>query len=171
MCPGRVYGGPEVSSGCPCHPGHWLQCPVISTVRSLAWKLVCIRALSLDHSSSSWGWRSLRQLLLILLLEALSRQFRTGVPWELNYADDLVLIVDTQEECITKRKAWKAGVKSKGFHVNMKKTKVLVSGVSHDVLKKSGKFHCIAYFSGVGNNSMQCSHCMVWVHKSCSGTI
>ena len=75
---------------------------------------MCIRALSLDHSSSSWGCRSLRQLLLILVLEALSRQFRTGVPWELNYADDLVLIVDTQEECITKRKAWKAGMKSKG---------------------------------------------------------
>ena len=31
----------------------------------------------------------LSPLLFILVLEALLRQFRTGVPWELLYADDL----------------------------------------------------------------------------------
>ena len=29
-----------------------------------------------------------------------SREFRTGVPWELLYADDLVVIADSLEECI-----------------------------------------------------------------------
>ena len=42
----------------------------------------------------------LSPLLFILLLEALSCEFRTGVPWELLYTDDLVLIADTQEQCI-----------------------------------------------------------------------
>ena len=37
--------------------------------------------------------------LFILMLEALSHEFRTGVPLEL-YADDLVLVADTQEEGI-----------------------------------------------------------------------
>ena len=53
------------------------------------------------------------------------------------YADELGL---TQEECIYKLKSWKAGMESKGFCVNMKKTKLLVSGVGHDVLKKSSKY-------------------------------
>ena len=49
-------------------------------------------------------------LFTVLVLEALSREFRTGVAWELLYVDELVLIADTQEECISKLKAWKAGI-------------------------------------------------------------
>jgi len=37
----------------------------------------------------------LSPLLFMLVLEALSREFRTGVPWELLYADDLVVIADS----------------------------------------------------------------------------
>ena len=61
-------------------------------------------------------------ILFILLLEALSHEFRTGVPWELLYADDLVVIADSLHECISKLQVWKAGMESKGLRVNMKKT-------------------------------------------------
>ena len=44
--------------------------------------------------------------------------------------------MDTQEECISKLKAWKASIESKELHVNMKKTKFLVFGVSLNILKK-----------------------------------
>ena len=37
-------------------------------------------------------------LLFIIVLEALSRKFRTGLPWELLYEDDLVLMADSMEE-------------------------------------------------------------------------
>ena len=47
----------------------------------------------------------------------LSREFRTGVPWELLYADDLVVIADSLEECISKLRVWKAGMESKGLRV------------------------------------------------------
>ena len=67
-------------------------------------------------------------LLFILVLEAPSHEFHTGVPRELLYADDLVLIADSQEECISKFKASKAAMESKGLCVNMKETKFLVSG-------------------------------------------
>ena len=60
-----------------------------------------------------------------------------------------------------KLKAWKAGIESKGLHVNMKK--FLVSGVGHDVLKKSGKNPCGVCSSGASNNSIQCSQCTLWV--------
>ena len=33
---------------------------MVNTVRSLAWELVCIRALSLAHCSSSWCWKCCR---------------------------------------------------------------------------------------------------------------
>ena len=66
-------------------------------------------------------------LLFILVLEALSRQFRTGVPWELLYADDLAVMADSLEECIARLKVWKEGMERKGLRVNMKKTKLMVS--------------------------------------------
>ena len=38
-------------------------------------------------------------VLFIIVLEALSREFRSGVPWEDLYADDFVIIVESLEEC------------------------------------------------------------------------
>ena len=110
----------------------------------------------------------LSPLLFILVLEALSREFRTGAPWELLYADDLVIIADSLEQCSSKLKAWKSAMEKKGLRVNMTKTKFLISGVGLDVLKDSGKFPCAVCRSGVGNNSIQCSRCKLWVHKRCS---
>ena len=111
----------------------------------------------------------LSPLLFILVLEALSRTFRTGTPWELLYADDLAVIADSLDECVAKLKAWKAGMENKGLRVNMPKTKCLVSGVGLDVLKDSGKFPCAVCRSGVGSNAIQCTTCKLWVHKRCCG--
>jgi hypothetical protein len=44
-------------------------------------------------------------LLFTIVLEALSREFRNGVPWELLYADDRAVMVDSLEECVTKLEA------------------------------------------------------------------
>ena len=41
----------------------------------------------------------LSPLLFIIVLEALSREFRSEVPWEDLYADDLVIIAESLEEC------------------------------------------------------------------------
>ena len=50
-------------------------------------------------------------LLFIIVLEALSREFRSGVPWEDLYADDLVIIADSLEEYVrrllTGKKQWR----------------------------------------------------------------
>lgn len=113
----------------------------------------------------------LSPLLFIIVLEALSREFRTGVPWELLYADDLVVIADSLEECIAKLKVWKSAMEAKGLHVNMKKTKFMISGVGLDLLQDSGKFPCSICRTGVGPNSIQCSQCKMWVHKKCSGVV
>ena len=103
------------------------------------------------------------------MLEALSCQFRTGVPWELLYADDLAVMADSLEECIARLKVWKEGMERKGLRVNMKKTQLMVSGPELDFLRDSGAFPCEVCRSGVDVNSIQCSQCMYWVHKRGSG--
>ena len=42
----------------------------------------------------------LSPLLFIIVLEALPPEFRSGVPWEDLYADDLVVITESLEECV-----------------------------------------------------------------------
>ena len=99
------------------------------------------------------------------MLEALSRDFRVGVPWELFFADDLVIIATSLEECVEHVKAWK-----EGLELNMTKTKFMASGLGLDILQDSGKFPCAVCRSGVGRSSIRCSKCNLWVHyKKCSG--
>ena len=116
----------------------------------------------------------LSPLLFILVLEALSREFRTGshVPWELFYADDLVIIAYSLEECIERLEKWKDNMEAKGLHVNLSKTKFLVSGEGFDVLKDKGTYPCAVCRNGVGDsNAILCTACNFWVHggKKCSG--
>ena len=111
----------------------------------------------------------LSPLLFIIVLEALSREFRTGTPWELLYADDLVIIAETEEELRARLLVWKRSLEEKGLRVNIGKTKIMVSGNNMGCLKDSGKFPCGVCRKGVGCNSIYCSGCSHWVHKKCSG--
>ena len=49
----------------------------------------------------------LSPLLFVIVLEALSCEFRTGTPWELLYADDLVISAETEEGLKMKLNKWK----------------------------------------------------------------
>ena len=44
----------------------------------------------------------LSPLLFIIVLEALSRDFHTGCPWELLYADDLMISAGSKEELLVR---------------------------------------------------------------------
>ena len=110
----------------------------------------------------------LSPLLFIIVMEALSRHFRTGCLWELLYADDLVIIAETLSELLEKFRTWKANLECKGLQVNVGKTKILVS--AHNATKPvdSSKFPCGVCNKGIGNNSIKCNFCGFWVHKRCS---
>ena len=105
-----------------------------------------------------------------LVLEALSREFHTGCPWELLYADNLMISAGSKEELLVKVKTWKTEMEKKGLPVNMGKTKILESGINLDVLKKAGKYPCGVCLTGVGStNAILCDGCDRLVHMKCSG--
>ena len=100
--------------------------------------------------------------------EALSREFRVGCPWEMLYADDLVILAELFEDLMTKVAVWKNSLESKEVKVNMRKTKVMISGRNLHILHTSGKYPCAVCRKGVEKNSIFCSGCLFWVHKKCS---
>ena len=111
----------------------------------------------------------LSPLLFIIVLEALSREFRSGVPWEDLYADDLVIIAESLEECGRRLLTWKEAMEKKGLRVNAGKTKIMICGTGLDLLQSSGEFPCAVCRTGVGSNSIFCNGSKHWVHNKCSG--
>ena len=109
----------------------------------------------------------LSPLLFILVLEALSRKFRVGLPWELFYADDLALIADSEVELLAKIGRWKEeGMEVKGLRGNMGKTKVMKCHLGCGQVHDSGKYPCGICRKGVRRNSIHCLTCKKWIHKS-----
>ena len=104
-----------------------------------------------------------------MVLEALSIEFRTGCPWELLYADDLVLVAETMEELVGKFEKWKTGLEDKGLRVNAAKTKVMISSSEIRSGYEVGRRPCGVCRKGVGSNSIFCQSCKHWVHRKCSG--
>ena len=102
----------------------------------------------------------LSPLLFIIVMEALSREFRTCCPWELSYADEFVIVAESLGELKARLKNCKDGLEEKGLKVNVVKTKVLCS--RHDVSKSkiaSVKFPCGVCMKGVGANLILCLSC------------
>ena len=81
-------------------------------------------------------------------MEAISREFRVALPWELPNADDLAVIAETDEELIKRLNEWKENVESKGMTVNMNKTKV-ISGERQKVRQKAVRWPCGVCSKGV----------------------
>ena len=95
-------------------------------------------------------------LLFIIVPEALSREFREGLPMELLYADDLVLIAEMQELLLEKVMKWKKVMEMKGLRVNAGMTKVMWFRVSKGQVEDSGIYPCGACRKRVGSNSILC---------------
>jgi len=95
-------------------------------------------------------------------------EFRVALPWELLYADDLVVIAETEDYLIKMLNEWKDFVENRGMRVNMNKTKITISGERQKVMQKAARWPCGVCGRGVGNNSIQCTNCQKLVHRKCS---
>ena len=67
---------------------------------------------------------ALSPLLFVIVMDAISREFRVALPWELLYTDDLAVIAETEEELIKRLNEWKDNVESNGMRVNMNKPRL-----------------------------------------------
>ena len=81
-------------------------------------------------------------------------EFRSGVPWEDLYADDLVIIIESLEEHVRRLLTWKEAMEKKGLRVNAGKTKIMICGMELDLLQSSGQFPCAICRTGVCSNSI-----------------
>ena len=90
------------------------------------------------------------------------------VPSKLLYADNLVITTESLDELANKFLLWKHGLEARGLKVNMKKTKVMISGLNLNTLRDAGKYPCGICRKGVGSNSIFWNDCKHWVHKKCT---
>jgi len=75
--------------------------------------------------------------------------------WELLYADDMVVIAETEDDLIKRLNERKDFVENKGIRVNMNKTKVMICGERQKVTQKAVRWPCGVCGRGIGNNSIQ----------------
>ena len=102
----------------------------------------------------------LSPLLFIIVMKALSRRFDDrGLPWELLYADDLVLLADTEDDLKRKLQRWKNGLEAKGLRVNVGRTKVMKCGVGLQKVVDFRKYPGGVCGKGVDANTIQCTLC------------
>ena len=88
----------------------------------------------------------LSPLLFAAVMDVVSSEARTGLPSELLYADDLVIMAPTME------------LLGKGLKVNAGKSKVMVGSSCGKMIVNSGK--CGVCGNGVQANSVQCTLCI-----------
>jgi len=60
---------------------------------------------------------ALSPLLFVVVMEALSGEFRVALPWELLYADGLVVMAETEEDLIRGLNGWRDFVENRGMGV------------------------------------------------------
>ena len=66
--------------------------------------------------------------LFLIVLDTITQEVREEDElWELLFADDLVIVADTEEELQQRFLAWKSSLERKGMKVNTRKTEVMIS--------------------------------------------
>ena len=111
----------------------------------------------------------LSPLLFAAAMDVVSSEERSGLPSELLYADDLVLMTPTIERLVRRVAEWRASLLDKGQKVNTEKSKVIVGSSGGNMIVKSGNWPCGVCGKGVQAKSVQCTVCIQWIHGRCSG--
>ena len=109
----------------------------------------------------------LSPMLFAIAVDVIVENAREGLMNEILYADDLVLMSESTENLNEKLLKWKETFESKGLKVDLKKTKLMVSGSKGEVLK-SEVDPCAKYGKRVMATLVMCAKCCKWVHGRCA---
>ena len=101
----------------------------------------------------------LSPLLFSAVMDVVSSEARSGLPSELLYADDLVLMAPTMEQLFRCVAEWRASLIDKELNVNAGKSKVMVGGSGRKMIINSGKWPCGVCGKGVQANFVQYTVC------------
>ena len=82
----------------------------------------------------------LSPLLFIIVFETLSCEFRSGVPWEDFYDDDLVIITESLEECVSQALDLERNNGGERTESKCRKDEDHTCGTGLDLLQNSGDF-------------------------------
>ena len=84
----------------------------------------------------------LSPLLFAAVMDVVSSEARSGLPSELLYADDLVIMAPTMEQLGRWVADWRASLLDKGSKVDAGKSKVMVGSSGGKLIVNSGKWPC-----------------------------
>ena len=104
-------------------------------------------------------WSVLSPLLFAAVMDVVSSEARRGLPSELLYADDLVIMAPKIEQLGRRVADWRASLLGQGLKVNVGKSKVMVGSSGGKMIVNSGKWLCGVCGKGVQTNSVQCTVC------------
>ena len=99
----------------------------------------------------------LSPLLFAAVMDVVYSEARSGLPFELLYADDLVIMGPTMEQLGRWVADWRPSLLGKGLKVNAGKSKVMVGSSGGKMIVNSGKWPCGVCGKGVQANSVQCT--------------
>ena len=88
----------------------------------------------------------LSPLLFIIVLEALSREFRSAASGKTSMLMTLLSSLNRLKNVRTLL-TWKEAMEKKGLRVNAGKTKIMICGMGLDLLQSSGEFPCATSLS------------------------
>ena len=92
-------------------------------------------------------------------MDVVSSEVRSGLPSELPYADDLVIMANKMKQLGRRVADWRASMLGKGLKVNAGKSKVMVGSSGGNMIINSGKWPCGVCGKGVQENPVQCIVC------------
>ena len=99
---------------------------------------------------------------------SLSRECRIACPWELLYADDVVIMSDNFEDLKIQLQTCRTSLETRGLRINVGETKILGPSGEDQKPTRNVKWPCSVCSKGVGVNLILCQTCNLWIHKRCS---
>ena len=107
------------------------------------------------------------QLIFSIVVDAVSEHAREGLLNEILYADDLVLMSENLEDLRERFQRWRDALESKGLRINIRKTKMMVSGAEGEVVRSRVDPRGVCG-KRVVSNAVWCTLCKKWLHARCT---